>query len=116
MVTHPARPRREQRQVDSARSLHAHLGALQAGTDLVVGDRQRPLASDEVGVELVFGKPKDQVSEPGLHFMFWPIETVQIANSAEKLINIGGGTRDPGNSGLMLSGDQNIVDEVAYIV
>lgn len=74
---------------------------------------------DEVGVELVFGKPKSELSEPGLHFMFWPVETVEIANTAEKLINIGGGTRDPGNSGLMLSGDQNIVDvqfSVAYQV
>jgi membrane protease subunit HflK len=74
---------------------------------------------DEVGVELVFGKPREAVSEPGLHFMWWPIETVEIANTAEKLISIGGGTRDPGNSGLMLSGDQNIVDvqfSVAYQV
>ena len=74
---------------------------------------------DEVGVELVFGKPKDELSEPGLHFMWWPIETVEIASTAEKLITIGGGAHDPGNSGLMLSGDQNIVDvqfSVAYQV
>jgi membrane protease subunit HflK len=74
---------------------------------------------DEVGVELTLGKPKEQLSEPGLHFMLWPVETVEIANTAEKLVNIGGGTRDPGNSGLMLSGDQNIVDvqfSVAYQV
>jgi modulator of FtsH protease HflK len=74
---------------------------------------------DEVGVELTLGKPKAELSEPGLHFMWWPVETVEIANTAEKLINIGGGTRDPGNSGLMLSGDQNIVDvqfSVAYQV
>ena len=54
---------------------------------------------DEVAVELRFGKPKDELSEPGLHFHWWPIETVEIANTAEKLVNIGGGTRDPGNSG-----------------
>ena len=74
---------------------------------------------DEVAVELRFGKPKDELSEPGLHFHWWPIETVEIANTAEKLVDIGGGTRDPGNSGLMLSGDQNIVDvqfSVAYQV
>jgi membrane protease subunit HflK len=74
---------------------------------------------DEAAVELTFGKPKDELFEPGLHFMWWPIETVEIANTAEKLIAIGGGTRDPGNSGLMLSGDQNIVDvqfSVAYQV
>jgi membrane protease subunit HflK len=74
---------------------------------------------DEVGVELTFGKPGDQLSEPGLHFMWWPVQTVEIANTAEKLINIGGGSRDPGKSGLMLSGDQNIVNvqfSVAYQV
>ena len=74
---------------------------------------------DEVAVELTLGKPKEELSEPGLHFMWWPIETVEIANTAEKLVSIGGGTRDPGNSGLMLSGDQNIVDvqfSVAYQV
>ncbi len=66
---------------------------------------------DELGVELRFGKPKDEISQPGLHFHWWPIETVEIANTAERLINIGatgGGSRNAG--GLMLSGDQNIVD------
>ena len=50
---------------------------------------------DEVAVELIFGKPKDELSEPGLHFHWWPVETVEIVNTAEKLIDIGGGTRDP---------------------
>jgi membrane protease subunit HflK len=73
---------------------------------------------DELAVELRFGKPKAELSEPGLHFHWWPVETVERANIAEKLINIGearGGT----SSGLMLSGDQNIVDvkfSVAYQV
>jgi len=74
---------------------------------------------DEIAVELRFGKPKEELSEPGLHFHWWPVETVEFANTAEKLINIGGGSRDPGSSGLMLSGDQNIVDvqfSVAYQV
>ena len=44
---------------------------------------------DELAVELRFGKPKDEVSEPGLHFHWWPVETVEIANVAEKLINVG---------------------------
>jgi membrane protease subunit HflK len=73
---------------------------------------------DELGVELRFGKPKQEVSGPGLHFHWWPVETVEIANTAEKLINIGD-QRGSGNSGLMLSGDQNIVDvrfSVAYSV
>lgn len=73
---------------------------------------------DELGVELRFGKPKtDEISEPGLHFHWWPIETVEIATVAERLITIGGQQRAA--SGLMLSGDQNIVDvqfSVAYQV
>lgn len=64
---------------------------------------------DELAVELRFGVPKDQISEPGLHFHLWPIETVEKANVAEKLINIGE-VRSGTSSGLMLSGDQNIVD------
>lgn len=75
---------------------------------------------DELGVELRFGKPKDEVSQPGLHFHWWPVETVEKVNTAEKLMNIGGSGRTGGNSsGLMLSGDQNIVDvqfSVAYQV
>jgi len=73
---------------------------------------------DEMAVELRFGKPKEELSGPGLHFHWWPIETVEKVTTAEKLINIGGGT-DRSNSGLMLSGDQNIVNvqfSVAYQV
>lgn len=73
---------------------------------------------DELAVELRFGKPKEELSEPGLHFHWWPIETVEKANTAEKLINIGD-PRGSGTSGLMLSGDQNIVDvkfSIAYQV
>ena len=71
---------------------------------------------DELAVELRFGKPKDEISEPGLHFHWWPVETVEKASVAENLIDIGE-VRGGGSSGLMLSGDQNIVDvkfSVAY--
>ncbi|ORE94808.1 FtsH protease activity modulator HflK [Aurantimonas sp. 22II-16-19i] len=64
---------------------------------------------DEVGVEMLFGKPKAQLSEPGLHFMFWPFETVDTVPIVESQITLGSGQRGD-NSGLMLSGDQNIVD------
>lgn len=70
---------------------------------------------DELGVESRFGVPKNEIAEPGLHFHWWPVETVQIVNTAEKLIAIG--SDNTGSSGLMLSGDQNIVDvkfSVAY--
>jgi membrane protease subunit HflK len=65
---------------------------------------------DQLGVELRFGKPKAEISQPGLHFHFWPVETVEIAQVSEQQINIGSSGRGGGNSGIMLSGDQNIVD------
>lgn len=74
---------------------------------------------DEQAVELRFGQPKAELSQPGLHFHWWPIETVEKASTAERLVSVGGGTREGGNSGLMLSGDQNIVNvqfSVAYRV
>lgn len=64
---------------------------------------------DELAVELRFGKPKPELSQPGLHFHWWPIERIEKVVTAEKLIAIGGG-RDSGAAGLMLSGDQNIVN------
>jgi membrane protease subunit HflK len=64
---------------------------------------------DERGVESVFGKPKDEIAGPGLHFMFWPIETVELVNITEQQQKIGGPSGQPGE-GLMLTGDQNIVN------
>ncbi|QRM55908.1 FtsH protease activity modulator HflK [Sinorhizobium sp. BG8] len=67
---------------------------------------------DERGVELRFGKPKEEVSMPGLHFHFWPLETVELVKITEQQQNIGrkGASVNSENSGLMLSGDQNIVN------
>lgn len=73
---------------------------------------------DQLAVELRFGKPKQEMSQPGLHFHWWPIETVEFANTAEKLVDLGE-VRGSTSSGLMLSGDQNIVDvkfSIAYQV
>src|SRR5690606_12261000 len=65
----------------------------------------------EVGVELQFGKPKPVLSEPGLHFHWWPVESVERVNVTENQTEIGSvGGRSGNNEGLMLSGDQNIVD------
>jgi membrane protease subunit HflK len=72
---------------------------------------------DEVAVELRFGKPKPELSQPGLHFHWWPLETVETAKISEQLVDIGGGNTS--GNGLMLSGDQNIVNvqfSVAYQV
>ena len=65
---------------------------------------------DEVGVEMLFGKPKQELSQPGLHFMLWPLETVETVPTVESQMTIGGSATSSDNSGLMLSGDQNIVD------
>ncbi len=65
---------------------------------------------DEVAVELRFGKPKDAIAGEGPHFHFWPIETYEKAPIVEKQINIGGQGSRSATQGLMLTGDQNIVN------
>ena len=55
-----------------------------------------------------FGKPKPDVAMPGLHFMIWPIERVEKVDITERRISIGSGRND--TNGIMLTGDQNIVD------
>lgn len=65
---------------------------------------------DERGVELRFGKAKEQVSMPGLHFHMWPFETVYIVKVTEQQLNIGSKATGTDGAGLMLSGDQNIVN------
>lgn len=88
------------------------IGLIVAGLVLLWGFKAvYTVQPDELGVELRFGEPKNTISQPGLHFHWWPVETVEFANTAEKLIRIGatgGGSR--ATSGQMLSGDQNIVD------
>ena len=65
---------------------------------------------DEQGVELLFGKPKDAVSQPGLHFAMWPVETYELVPVTERELQVGGDTRNNATDSLMLTGDQNIVD------
>jgi membrane protease subunit HflK len=65
---------------------------------------------DERGVELRFGKPKEEIAAPGLHYHFWPFETVEIVKVTEQQQNIGGRGNAASAEGLMLSGDQNIVN------
>ncbi|HRO14289.1 MAG TPA: FtsH protease activity modulator HflK [Paracoccus sp. (in: a-proteobacteria)] len=63
----------------------------------------------EKSVELLFGSPL-AVGDEGLNFAPWPFVTRQIVNvTGERTIEIGTG-RDPMDSGLMLTSDQNIVD------
>ncbi|WOS61481.1 FtsH protease activity modulator HflK [Sinorhizobium fredii] len=65
---------------------------------------------DERGVEMRFGKPKEEISMPGLHYHFWPLETVEIVKVTEQQLNIGSRVGTQSSAGLMLSGDQNIVN------
>jgi membrane protease subunit HflK len=62
--------------------------------------------ADERGVVLRFGEYA-RTAGPGLHFAVWPIETMEKPKvEAENQINFGGTESE----GLMLAGDQNIVD------
>lgn len=69
---------------------------------------------DELGQELVFGRPKTEVSTQGLHFHFWPVETVEKVSTRVQREFIGASPeqarRDGADTNLMLSGDQNIVE------
>lgn len=65
---------------------------------------------DERAVELRFGKPQQEISMPGLHFHFWPIDQVEIVKVTEQQQNIGARAGSNSNAGLMLTGDQNIVN------
>lgn len=92
-------------------SSRAFVGLLVAGAAVLYALQAfYQVDTDERGVELVFGKPKAELSEPGLHFHFWPIETVEKVQIVEKQLQIGANSSRGGGSGLMLSGDQNIVD------
>jgi membrane protease subunit HflK len=65
----------------------------------------------QVGVKLRFGRPFE-ISNPGLHFHLWPIESVERVTITENQTTIGSiqSGRNANDDGLMLSGDQNIVD------
>jgi membrane protease subunit HflK len=65
---------------------------------------------DERGVELRFGRPKEEISMPGLHFHLWPLESVEIVKVTEQQQNIGAARQSSSNAGWMLTGDQNIVN------
>lgn len=68
---------------------------------------------DELGQELVFGKPKPEVATQGLHFHFWPVETVEKVPTRvqRELIGFDDANRRAGTeTNLMLSADQNIVE------
>ena len=65
---------------------------------------------DEQAVELVFGDPKEEIMGEGPHFVFWPFESYEKVQINERKITVGSSARRDERPGLMLSGDQNIVD------
>ena len=71
--------------------------------------------ADELGVETRFGVPKDEIAQAGLNFALWPIESYEKIKIVEREANIGTAGSGSSRQGLMLTGDQNIV-EVAFSV
>jgi len=68
------------------------------------------VAPEEEGVVLRFGKYV-RSTPPGLHFIIWPVETVETPKvEEENQLDFGNSTRGGSPEGLMLAGDQNIVD------
>lgn len=71
---------------------------------------------NQLGIEMFLGQPKAQLSESGLHFHFWPLETVEVVTIEEQQLRIGSIGSQGSDSGLMLSRDQNIVDVVFSVL
>ncbi|MBH0236717.1 FtsH protease activity modulator HflK [Methylobrevis albus] len=66
---------------------------------------------DEVGIELRFGEAKSEINPPGMHFILWPIESVEKPKVLQENQETITGAANRGNDGgIMLSGDQNLVD------
>ncbi|MEM9853549.1 MAG: FtsH protease activity modulator HflK [Pseudomonadota bacterium] len=64
---------------------------------------------EEQSVELFLGE-FSQVGNPGLNFAPWPLVTAEVIPvTREQTVEIGVGTRG-GDAGLMLTGDENVVD------
>jgi membrane protease subunit HflK len=88
----------------------AILGAILVLVVLWLSNALYTIEPNQIGVKLQFGKPI-ATSQPGLHFHLWPVETVERVNISENQTTIGSSEgRSANNDGLMLSGDQNIVD------
>lgn len=65
---------------------------------------------DEQGVELFLGR-FSQLTEPGPHLAPWPLVSAEvISTSQQRTTDVGTGALGEGDNGLMLTGDQNVVD------
>lgn len=73
---------------------------------------------EERSVELMFGR-YNSTGNPGLNFAPWPVVTFEkVPVTREQTVDVGSGkgTSDGSDSGLMLTGDQNIVDVEFQVV
>lgn len=70
------------------------------------------IAPQEVGVQTTFGVPSSDLATPGLHFLFWPVQSVERVTVTQNKTDIGSVPGNSGNTseGMMLTSDQNIVD------
>lgn len=65
---------------------------------------------EQKSVELFLGE-FSAIGEPGLNFAPWPLVSAEIVNvTQEQTIDVGIGRGSSSDAGLMLTGDQNIVD------
>lgn len=65
---------------------------------------------EEQSVELFLGK-YSQTGQPGLNFAPWPLVTAEVQPvTRERTVDIGTGRATRSDQGLMLTGDENIVD------
>jgi membrane protease subunit HflK len=73
---------------------------------------------EEQAVELTFGECRgDCIGQPGLNFAPWPIVTHEVVQvTRENTEEIGSGTVRGTAAGLMLTGDENIVDITFQVV
>ena len=93
---------------------HLNRGTLALGALAVVGlwafASFYTVKPEEQSVELLLGK-FHAIGEPGLNFAPWPFVSANvIAVTPERTEDIGVGRAGQGDSGLMLTGDENIVD------
>ncbi|MCW1917467.1 FtsH protease activity modulator HflK [Rhodobacter sp. KR11] len=71
---------------------------------------------EEQAVELFLGEFSD-IKGNGLHFAAWPLFTAEIVNtSQQRTTDVGTGAQGEADNGLMLTGDQNIVDVEFQVV
>jgi membrane protease subunit HflK len=66
---------------------------------------------EERSVELFLGDFQGSIGQPGLNFAPWPVVTAEVIPVAtERTVDVGVNTSNRDGQGLMLTGDENVVD------